>query len=888
MQDAENQQRPRYTSTFEDFPGSVSMGHLRQDIERVDSIIRKADSVFVRDGMEKIGNSDCYVIEAKARTGDYTVWIDPAHSYNIAKAEVRKGPGDVLANNYVLPENDNIFVFLKNTRFKKIGDLWVPIEADVGMTRNLPSGKSDIQTSHYKITEITLNPDHDKLGSFVPDDIPNGARVRIFKGNSLDAIPIRYTWQDGQVVDEKGRVIIDCRPDELNRPAEPKPKSSSPNSGSPLDLLRKYQTIQAKSDKLPSQERIVHFPSDRSLGQLRIQDAGSVRQLNYWFYWTDTGEPALEYLCEAQGDVRVPAGKRLYLAVNGTTSRNLSALSKLKPDDVYGITLSALPKDPVEPGDECMPHIAHLTGLKSLSAAHITDKGLEFISNFKSLEYLHLCNRVTDRGMAYVAELPLLRGLYIEAMDSRITDAGLQHISKATSLEELALWGERMGDAGLIHLRGLPRLKYLFLRGPHFTDAGCAHLKDIPSLKILSYHEGVARITDAGLVHIADIPNLESLCLHGMRNITDDGIAHLSKMRSLKKLEIGSSQVTDRGLGYLLQIKTLERLELPQDQKGITDTGLAYLAQLTNLRHLEISRIHYIDPKMNKEYYTDKGLAELAKCRLLEEIGIGSVGVTDAGMEHVAKLTNLKRLQLFGCDNVTDKGLAKLAGLKFLTSLQVADLNLTISGLNQLKSLPNLTMLCVYDLRRGSAILDLSGLNNLEDLMLSFAPRSGEVFTDDDLVCLANLKRLNNLQIGPSDFTDKGMTSLAGLTNMERLVIGGPSLTDKGLESLTGMKKLYLLTISGSFDEGKMAFSSGGKITDQGLRFLEGLKQLQNLEINSDTAFSAAAIRRLQDALPNLYSLRINDGSAPARNRPTQQRAPATGQPRTERPRVNR
>jgi hypothetical protein len=654
-----------------------------------------------------------------------------------------------------------------------------------------------------------------------------------------------------------------------------------------LDLIRKYQAEQQKIQNIQDNTRIVHFPTDRSLGSLSIQDARGVRELAYWFHWTDTGEPALEYLCEAQGDVRVPAGKRLYLTVNGTTSRNLSALSKLGPDDVYGITLLALPRDPVEPGDECMPHIAHLTGLKSLSAAHITDKGLEFISNFKSLEYLHFRNRVTDRGMAYVSELPLLRGLYIEAMDSRITDAGLQHLSKATSLEELALWGERMGDAGLIYLRGLPRLKYLFLRGPHFTDAGCVHLKDIPSLKMLSYHEGVARITDAGLVHIADIPNLESLCLHGMKNITDDGIAHLSKMRSLKKLEIGSSQVTDRGLGYLSQIKTLEHLDLPQEQKGITDTGLTHLAQLPNLRCLNISRMHFNDPKMNKEYYTDKGLAELAKCCNLEELSIGSIGITDAGMEHIAKLTNLKRLNLFGCDNVTDKGLAKLTGLKSLQSLFVAHVGMTVQGLNRLNSLSNLTILHMYDLRRAGAVLDLSGLTNIEDLMLGFAPRSGEVFTDADLVCLANLKRLKNLQIGPRDFTDKGMSYLAGLTNMERLLIGGSSLTDKGLESLTGMKKLYLLTISGSFDESKMAFGSGGRITDQGLRHLEGFKQLQNLEINSDTAFSASAIRHLEDALPNLYSLRINDGSTPARNRPVQQKAPTPRQPRTERTRVN-
>ncbi|MFH1715999.1 MAG: hypothetical protein ABIF19_01500 [Planctomycetota bacterium] len=215
IQNAEDKQRPRRTSTFEHFPGSIAMGHLRQSIERIDSIIRKGDSVRVRDKMEKIGGSDCYVIEAKARTGDYTVWIDPAHGYNIAKAELRKGPGNVLATGYVLPENDTSFVFLKNVRFKKIGDLWVPIEADVSNGRHkLNSRFNNTVSSHYKITEIELNPDHDALGSFVPDDILNGATVRIFKGNSLVGIPGRYTWQDGKVVDKEGNVVLDCTPKE--------------------------------------------------------------------------------------------------------------------------------------------------------------------------------------------------------------------------------------------------------------------------------------------------------------------------------------------------------------------------------------------------------------------------------------------------------------------------------------------------------------------------------------------------------------------------------------------------------------------------------------------------------------------------------------------------
>jgi len=297
--------------------------------------------------------------------------------------------------------------------------------------------------------------------------------------------------------------------------------------------------------------RIVHFPKDRSVGQLSIRDAGAARELTYWFHWTGIQGPDWEYLCEAQGDVHIPPGKQLSLNVNQTAWRDLSWLSRLGPDDLYGLGIIALPGDPVKPSDACMPHIACLTGLKSLNLERtvVTDKGLSYLGNFKSLEYLEPPDIVTDEGLTHVAELPSLKGLYIGALGgSVITDAGLRHLSKLTSLEELYLRGERMSDAGLAHLRTLPQLEYLCLYGSHFTDKGMVHVKAMPSLRILSFHEGLCRITDACLVHISEMPKLEILCLHAMRYITDDGLAHLPKMRSLKKLNIGSSQVTDRGL----------------------------------------------------------------------------------------------------------------------------------------------------------------------------------------------------------------------------------------------------------------------------------------------------------------------------------------------------
>lgn len=610
-----------------------------------------------------------------------------------------------------------------------------------------------------------------------------------------------------------------------------------------------------------SESRIVHFPSDYSVGQLSTQDAGQVRRITNWFHWGDSTQ--WDSLGEARGDVHVPAGKRLRLSLNKMAWRDLSWLSKLRPDDLYMLLLPALSTDSVKPSDRCMPHIAHLAGLRSLNLGQtdVTDKGLRYIKNLKSLEYLDIPPRLTDRGMAYIAELTTLKGLYLGGVQiSQVTDAGLRHLSKLTSLEELYLRGERMGDAGLAHLRDLPRLEYLCLFGSHFTDRGMVHVKAMPSLRILSFHEKLCRITDAGLVQISEMPKLQILCLHAMKNITDDGLAHLSKLRSLKKLNIGGSQVTDRGLASLSQIKTLEYLDLPQDQKGITDKGLAHLGTLPNLKHLSISRIHFSDPKMNKEYYTDKGLAELANCRLLDELNIGSIGITDVGIDHIAKLNNLKKLMLFGCENVTDAGLAKLSGLKSLTNLYVKSADISIEGLNNLKSMPSLTDLTVYDLQRGGTILDLSGLTALEKIRLVFKRPSEDVFSDADLKCLAGLKRIKWQQISPCNYTDNGLAYLAGLTNMERLSIGGSGMTDEGLKYLTSMNKLNHLSILRGFDIDKKDYVSGGDITDEGLRQLGELKQLSFLNIYSDNDFSDAALRRLWKELPNMFTLRINGG----------------------------
>ena len=74
-----------------------------------------------------------------------------------------------------------------------------------------------------------------------------------------------------------------------------------------------------------AQERIVHFPKDKSMGTLLVLDMNDVDTSGY-----DDWQP----LCEATGDVKVPQEKVLRLDLDKKTGDDLSALSKLEPDDL--------------------------------------------------------------------------------------------------------------------------------------------------------------------------------------------------------------------------------------------------------------------------------------------------------------------------------------------------------------------------------------------------------------------------------------------------------------------------------------------------------------------------------------------------------------------------
>ena len=184
------------------YNGKFFMGYFYPFAGRVDSVLRKAGDLSVRPTMEQVGGSPCYVIDAVDEKDRYAVWIDPQHAYHIAKVVIERARSNVQGLQHFVVEYDNV-------RFQKIGKEWVPVEANLEDRFDYQNGHYCTDSYHIKVTEMVFNPDHDALGSFIPDDIKDGTRIPFYIGSPHRPYYPQYVWSREAkfAADRKGRLV---------------------------------------------------------------------------------------------------------------------------------------------------------------------------------------------------------------------------------------------------------------------------------------------------------------------------------------------------------------------------------------------------------------------------------------------------------------------------------------------------------------------------------------------------------------------------------------------------------------------------------------------------------------------------------------------------------
>ncbi|MEO6711139.1 MAG: hypothetical protein ABI054_11685 [Planctomycetota bacterium] len=156
---------------------------------------------------------------------------------------------------------------------------------------------------------------------------------------------------------------------------------------------------------------------------------------------------------------------------------------------------------------------------------------------------------------------------------------------------------------------------------------------------------------------IADLPEQQDSIR--TRGLPDSEIHLLARFQNLETLDfhggwaVKDALVTDDGLRQLvlLELPRLDLLNLGRC-RGITDQGLAHVARMQTIRWLGLSACSGI---------TDAGLPSLLSARNLTGLDLrGCSGITDAGIQQLAAKTNWLEIWFGGCPNVTSAGVARL------------------------------------------------------------------------------------------------------------------------------------------------------------------------------------------------------------------------------------
>lgn len=173
--------------------------------------------------------------------------------------------------------------------------------------------------------------------------------------------------------------------------------------------------------------------------------------------------------------------------------------------------------------DEALRHVSiGLTTLKSINLSFcvcITDSGLKHLAKMSSLRELNLrsCDNVSDIGMAYLAE----GGSRISSLDVSFCD--------------------KIGDQALVHIsQGLFNLKLLSLSACQISDEGiCKIAKTLHDLETLNIGQ-CSRLTDKGLYTIAEsMKHLKCIDLYGCTRISTNGLERIMKLPQLSTLNLG-------------------------------------------------------------------------------------------------------------------------------------------------------------------------------------------------------------------------------------------------------------------------------------------------------------------------------------------------------------
>lgn len=337
-----------------------------------------------------------------------------------------------------------------------------------------------------------------------------------------------------------------------------------------------------------------------------------------------------------------------------------------------------------------VPEIPRATPEETAAIKSLTDAGSVIVSDAggraASID-LRKAQLSTD-SLTKLAACKTLQS--VNLADTALDDAMLTELIKAApQITSLDLRGCALSDASMNEVGRLTGLKVLRLSGKNgkttVADDGMKPLTALKSLKVLAVDN--LWIGKPGIEQLTGLAGLEELYL-AETLVDDDTVALIAKFPRLKKLRLSRTSVGDAALAALKDCRTLEELDLSENSV-ITDTGMESLAAITSLKKLNLWRVQI----------SDTGALALAPLTGLQWLNLDNTKLSDAGLPTLKAMNQLTFLHL-GSTQITDAGAPALFHLKSLKDLKITRTALAASepALAELKkNLPTTAIQTEYE-----------------------------------------------------------------------------------------------------------------------------------------------------------------------------------------------
>jgi hypothetical protein len=164
--------------------------------------------------------------------------------------------------------------------------------------------------------------------------------------------------------------------------------------------------------------------------------------------------------------------------------------------------------------------------------------------------------------------------------------------------------------------------------GPKTDDDAMEALRPLPGVRDLNLL--FTDVTDRGVERIVEYcPDLHYLYLHVNKNITDEAMKSVKKLRRLHTLRLAGSLNSDAGLSQLKELTQLRELTVAdfRTPSRITDVGLKHLGEMKSLTLLGIQAASV----------TDEGLIHLEDLPELRELSLDKTNVTADGVKRLQR-----------------------------------------------------------------------------------------------------------------------------------------------------------------------------------------------------------------------------------------------------------